>query len=52
MKSPKKIRLKSVNPTFVTKKESFDLLIKANLQVFQNHRKQTNINIVFIVFHC
>ena len=28
-------------------KECFDLLIKANLRVFQNHIKQANINIIF-----
>ena len=33
-------------------KECFYLSIKANLQVFQNHRKQAKINIIFIVFYC
>ena len=32
------------------KKECFDLSIKANLQVFQNHRKQAKISIVFYHF--
>ena len=27
-------------------KECFDLSILANLQIFQNHRKQTKINII------
>ena len=31
-------------------KECFYLLIKANLQVFQNHRKQAKIDIVFYCF--
>ena len=31
-------------------KENFDSLIKNNLQVFQNHRKQAKINIVFHFF--
>ena len=33
-------------------KQCFDLSIKANLQVFQNHREKAKINIVFIIFHC
>ena len=37
----KKVRLKSVNPTFVTEqKKSFDSSIDGNLRVFQNHRRQ------------
>ena len=31
------------------KKRKFDLLINGNLRVFQNHRKQAKIN---VVFHC
>ena len=31
-------------------KESFDSLIKGNLRVFQNHRKQAEINGVFSSF--
>ena len=44
--SPKKMT-KNVSPTFATEQEEcFDLLIKANLRVFQNHRKQARINMV------
>ena len=32
------------------KKESFDSSIKGNLQVFQNHRKQAKIKVVFHPF--
>ena len=39
--SPKKIRLKSVNPTF------FNSSINVNLPVSQNHRKKAKINVVF-----
>ena len=48
--SHQKNLLKLVNPTFATEqKESFDSSMKGNLRVFQNHRKQAKINVVFIV---
>ena len=46
--SPKKIQQKSVNPTFASeKKESLDSSIKGNLWVFQNHRKEAKIVVIF-----
>ena len=43
----KTIRLKSVNPIFASEQKKVS--IKGNLRVFQSHRKQAKI---IVVFHC
>ena len=46
--SPKKNSTKIGQPYICQRtKESFNLLINGNLQVFQNRRKQGKINVVF-----
>ena len=41
-----------IGPSYICQrtKESFDSSIKANFRVFQNHRKQAKIDIIFYCF--
>ena len=47
---PKKLNYIGQHNICQRKKESFDSSIKGNLQVFQNHRKQAKIKVVFHPF--